>query len=63
MADIGRFLSFPSLRCYAGWHDYDPQYTVNMDVLGFDEDRYRLRMRWKCKRCGKELTLPAGISP
>jgi hypothetical protein len=63
MADTGGPLPLPSIRCCAGRHDYDPQYTVNMDVLGFSEDQYRLRMRWRCTRCGKELTLPAGIFP
>ena len=54
--------ALPSIRCSAGWHDYEPLYTVKMDVIGFEEDPYQLRMRWKCTRCGEEITLPADVS-
>lgn len=51
------------LLCRIDWHDYEPQYTVSMDVIGFGDEQYPLRMRWRCARCGDEITLPAGVSP
>lgn len=49
--------------CRFGHHDYEPQYVVRMDAIGLGDDRYPLRMRWRCSRCGTECTLPAGVSP
>ena len=49
--------------CRFGHHDYLPQYVVRMDAIGLGDDRYPLRMRWRCSRCGEECTLPAGVSP
>lgn len=49
--------------CRFNRHDYEPQYTVSMDVIGFGDEEYPLRMRWRCERCGDEITLPAGVSP
>lgn len=64
MADsVDSNTSFSRLLCRVGWHDYHPQYTVSMDIIGLGDERYPLRMRWRCERCGDEITLPAGVSP
>jgi len=52
-----------TLPCRLGVHDYEPQYLVTMAAIGLGDDRYPLRMRWQCSRCGDERVLPAGVSP
>ena len=52
-----------TLPCRFGLHDYEPQYLVTMAAIGLGDDRYPLRMRWECSRCGDERVLPAGVSP
>jgi hypothetical protein len=61
--DVGSGNSLSLLLCRVDRHDYEPQYTVSMDVIGLGDEQYPLRMRWRCARCGDEITLPAGVSP